>query len=165
MALTPFTGTVSAATFNANFSDANAAMTSQAVAGQVDMAVHHKAINVAAAASPAVASYVDFTPNDDLELRVLRVYGLDAAGGMTATATLTVANGDTTFLLDQTISATTASLGAAVAAQATTDYRTVTGTRLRLLQGVPYRLALSCSSGTCDEIRGSVLLRTIRRQG
>lgn len=165
MSLTPFTGTVSASVFNANFSDANAAITSQAILGQIDSNVHHKVINLVSAGSPAVTDYVDFTPNDDLELRVLRVSGTDAAGGMTVTATITVANGDTTFLVDRTITATTAALGVGTQTQATTDYRTVTGTRVRLLKGVTYRLTLSASAGTVDDARAMVLLRTIRRAG
>lgn len=162
MSLTPFTGTVTAATFNANFSDANAAITSQAVEGQVDACIHHKVLNMGAA---SVADFVDFTPTDDWEIRVLRVSGTDAAGGMTVTATVSVVNGDSTFLLDQTVSVTTAALGAAVQTQATLDLRTVTGTRLRLLKGVPYRLRLSRSSGTVDDARAMLLLRTIRRAG
>lgn len=159
MSLTPFTGTVTAATLNANFDDARAAITSQAILGQVDSCIHHKALSLTG--STAVANFVDFTPADDMEVRVVRVSCNSATASATVTATVQVANGDTTFLVDQTIAASVTSIAGTV--QATTDLRTTTGTRVRLLRGVPYRLLLSASSGTHTEVRGMVLLRTIRR--
>lgn len=159
MSLTPFTGTVTEAVLNANFDDARAAITSQATAGQVDACVTHRKLTLTS--TPAVADFVDFTPEDDMEVRVLRVFVESANAGSTITATLSVANGDSTFLVDKTLTASVTSIAGTV--QATTDLRTVTGTRVRLLRGVPYRLALSASSSTHTAARATVLLRTIRR--
>jgi len=160
MSLTPFTGTVTAATLNANFDDARAAITSQAVLGQVDASVHHRVLSLTGAAT-SVANFVDFTPADDMEVRVLRVYVNSATASSTITAAVTVANGDSTFLVDQSITVSTTSIVGTT--QASRDLRTVTGTRVRLLRGVPYRLSLSSSAGTHTEARAIVLLRTIRR--
>ena len=162
MALTAFTGTVTAALLNSNFNDARPAITTQATDGQVDMVVHHKALLVASAGT-AVGDYVDFSPQDDMELRVLRVYATDAAASQVVTATLAVANGGTTFLCDQTISVSVTT-GAGTIVQASADYRTVTSTRVRLLKGVPYRLSLGRDTGTIDEARAMLVLRTIRRR-
>lgn len=161
MALTPFTGTVTAATLNANFDDARAATTSQAILGQIDIAIHHKSLLLASAGTD-VKDFVDFIPEDDYEVRVLRVYATDATAGQIVTASVVVANGDTTFLVDQSITASVTTTAGTVV-QATTDYRTVTGTRVRLLKGVPYRLKLSRDTGTIDEARAMLLVRTIRR--
>jgi hypothetical protein len=161
MALVPFTSTVTAATLNANFDDARAAITSQAVAGQIDLAIHHKSLLLAGTGTD-VKDFVDFIPEDDYEVRVLRVYATDVTAGQVVTASVVVANGDTTFLVDQsiTVSVTT---GASTVVQASADFRTVTGTRVRLLKGVPYRLKLSRDTGTIDEARAMLLVRTIRR--
>lgn len=162
MALVPFTGTVTAATLNANFNDANAAINSQAVLGQVDMGVFHKVLLLAASATPAVTDFVDFIPQDDYTIEWIRVYATDATAGQIVTASLTVANGDTTFLCDQTVSKSVTTTAGGVV-QATLDLRTVTGVRVRALRGVPYRLSLATDTGTIDEARAIVGLRSLRR--
>lgn len=162
MALVPFTGLVTAALLNSNFDNARAAITTQAAANFVDMVVHHKSLLLASTGT-AVSDFVDFSPEDDMELRALRVYAFDATAGQIVTATLAVANGDTTYLCDQTISVPVTT-GAGTAVQATADYRTVTSTRVRLLKGVPYRLSLGRDTGTIDEARAMVVLRTVRRR-
>jgi hypothetical protein len=48
--------------------------------------------------------------------------------------------------------------------QATTDYRTLTGIRVRVLAGVPMRILLAASTGTIDEARAVVGLRSLRRR-
>lgn len=161
MALTPFTSTVTAATLNANFSDHVTATTNQAIEGQVDMAIHHKRLLLTS--TPDVADYVDFVPEDDYEVRVLRVYATDATASQVVTASVVVVNGDTTFLVDNTLSVSVTT-GAGTVVQASTDFRTVTGTRVRLLKGVPMRLKLTADTGTTDEARAILVVRTIRRQ-
>jgi hypothetical protein len=104
---------------------------------------------------------VDFTAPDDLELRVLRVLVTHTAAVGDVTATLTVTDGDTAYLLDQTISVSVASLNGT--AQASLDCRTTTqAKRLRLLRGVRYRLTLS-TAATVDVGQATLLLRTRRR--
>lgn len=162
MALVPFTGAVTAATLNSNFNDANAAIQSQSVLGAVDMGVFHKVFALASSATPAVTDYVDFIPQDDYTIQWIRVWAQDAAAAQIVTASLVVANGDTTFLCDQTVSVSvTTTIGTVV--QATTDLRTVTGVRVRALAGVPMRLLLSASAGTIDEARAIVGFRSLRR--
>jgi hypothetical protein len=104
---------------------------------------------------------VDFTAPDDLELRVLRILVTHTAAVGDVTATLTVTDGDTAYLLDQTISISVASLSGT--AQASLDCRTTTqAKRLRLLRGVRYRLTLS-TAATVDVGQATLLLRSRRR--
>lgn len=161
MALTPFTGTITAATLNANFDDARAAMTANAILGQVDACVYHKTLLLDSDGS-AVKDFVDFVPEDDYEVRVLRVFAEDATAAQVVTASVTVANGDATFLCDQTITASVTTTAGGIV-QATTDFRTVTAVRVRLLKGVPYRLKLARDTGIISDARAALLLRTIRR--
>lgn len=161
MALVPFTGTVDAATLNANFNDAVAALQSQATTNQRDCPIFLKIKNLTTPST--TVDYIDFTPTDDWGLTALRVYATDATAGQIVTATLTVSNGDTTFLCDQTITKSVTTTAGGVV-QATADYRTVTGIRVRLLRGVPYRLKLTTDSGTIDEARAIVLVRAIARK-
>lgn len=162
MSLVPFTGTVAAAALNSNFDDHRATLTSQAVEGQVDAPIFHRVENLAAA---GVSDYVDFTPEDDMEARVLRVYADDATGGQVVKASLEVANGDSTFLLGKTFEKSTGTLAAGVAQNLSLDLRTVTGDRVRLLKGVPYRLRLTRVSGAAgvDVAQVTLLVRTFRR--
>lgn len=162
MSLVPFTGLVTAASLNANFNDANAAIQSQSVLGAVDMAVHHK-VFLLASTGTAVTDFVDFIPQDDYTVEWIRVYATDATASQVVTASLTVANGDTTYLCDQTISVSVTTTAGGVV-QATTDLRTVTGVRVRALRGVPYRLSLGRDTGTIDEARAMVGFRSLRRR-
>ncbi len=161
MALVPFTSTVTAATLNANFDDARAAMTANAILGQVDACVFHKSLLLDSDGS-AVKDFVDFVPEDDYEIRVLRVFAEDAVASQVVTASVTVANGDTTFLCDQTVTAAVTTTAGGIV-QNTTDLRTVTAVRVRLLKGVPYRLKLARDTGIISDARAELLLRTIRR--
>lgn len=104
---------------------------------------------------------IDFTPPDDFELRALRVLCLHTATGRTVTASLTVADGDSSFLLDHTISQAVASINGT--ANATLDCRTTTGAiRVKLLRGVRYRLALE-TTGAVSSAQAVLLLRSTRR--
>jgi hypothetical protein len=104
---------------------------------------------------------IDFTAPDDLELRVLRILVTHTAAVGDVTATLSVTDGDTTYLLDQTITKSVASVNGT--AQDTLDCRTTTqAKRLRLLRGVRYRLTLS-TAATVDVGQATLLLRTRRR--
>lgn len=161
MALTPFSGLVTAATLNANFDDASSTITSQALDGQVDYDIYHRALAFSGTGT-AVADFLDFTLDDDCELRVFRITVEDGAAGRTVTATLTQTEGDTSFLVDQTISVSTTTIVGTT--NATEDYRTVTQPiRVRLLKGVSYRITLATSAGPVTRLQGTIVLRTLRR--
>jgi hypothetical protein len=161
VALTNFTGTVAQSTLRSNFDDKTTTLTTQATAGQKDHVVIAHRLALAAADDVSLRS-VDFTPMDDYEVRVLRITLEDGTASRTVTASVTVVDGDTTYLLDKTISVTgTTVVGTS---HANLDLRTVTGDRLRLLKGVPYRLALGApSAGPVTRAQASLVLRSIRR--
>lgn len=99
----------------------------------------------AASPDPVAPRSIAWTQQDDQELRVIGLRVTDGTASRVVTVALTVDNGDTTFLLDQTVSTSiTTIIGTA---DARVDYRTTTGTRLRLLKGVRYRLALQNTTG------------------
>lgn len=106
-----------------------------------------------------------WTQQDDQEIRVLVVRPTHNAAGKLVSATLTVDDGETQFLVDYpvTIQATTIN----GTADARLDLRTTTGTRLRLLKGVRYRLAISVdSAGTTlvGSTLASLQTRSCRRR-
>jgi hypothetical protein len=163
MALVPFTGTVTQATLRANFDDKTSTLTTNALAGKTDHVVYVQRLALNTTDDISVRC-VDFTPVDDYELRVLRLRLDDTVASRTVTATVTVTDGDTTFLLDKTISVTgTTIIGVS---NAYLDLRTVTGNRLRLLKGVPYRLTIDApSAGPLTSAMASIVLRSLRRPG
>jgi hypothetical protein len=133
---------------------------SNTLLGQEDFPLTLRVSSLAVAMDVSLRS-VDFTAPDDLELRVLRVLVTHTAAVGDVTATLTVTDGDTAYLLDQTISVSVTSLNGT--AQASLDCRTTTqAKRLRLLRGVRYRLTLS-TAATVDVGQATLLLRTRRR--
>lgn len=167
MALTPFTGTVSATTLNSNFSDAVAQLTTNSVAGRKDQPITVFVPSLTNATALSLRC-IDFTPQDDMEARIVFARGTADAAARTLTVYLTVENGDTTFLVDNTITQTVTSSGAGAFDTRTAgggDYRTTTGVRFRALKGVTMRLTIECTSvaGTWTNAMGVLQLRTIRR--
>lgn len=163
MALTPFTGTVTQSALRNNFDDKTATLTTNATAGQADQVIIVMRPSLGTTDDISLRC-VDFTPVDDYEIRVLRLTLQDGTAGRTIDASVTVADGDTTFLLDKTVSVS----GTTVVGTAhfNLDLRTVTGDRLRLLKGVPYRLALGApSGGPITRAQASLVLRSRRRTG
>lgn len=165
MALTPFVGTVTAAQLRANFDDKTTTLQTNMRAGQKD---HAKILRLASllAGSDVSLRSVAWTQQDDQEVRVLNVRATDTGAGRVVTGTLTVDNADTVFLVDNAISVSiTTVVGTADSRPGTLDLRTTSGTRIRLVKGVRYRLTLSVDAGTCT---GPILLelqrRTIRRR-
>lgn len=163
MALTPFTGTVTQAALRSNFDDKTSTLTNNAKAGQTDHVVAVTRLALGAADDISLRC-VDFTPVDDYEVRVLRLTLEDGTASRTVAATVTVTDGDATFVLDKTISVTgTTVVGTS---HANLDLRTVTGDRLRLLKGVPYRLTIGLpSAGPVTRAQASLVLRSRRRVG
>lgn len=160
MTLTAFTGTTDADVLNANFDDATTRIDATMVAGRVDYPVHVRKGTLAVADDVSVRS-VTFTAPDDMELRVLRVLCTHTTTGITLTAAIEQADGDTAFMMDQTISVDVASINGT--AQASLDLRTTTGRRIMLLRGVRYRLKITAAGGTADVGQATALLRTRRR--
>lgn len=163
MALTPFTGTITQSALRLNFDDKTPTLTANATAGQTDHVVTVTRLALDVGNDIALRS-IDFTPVDDYEVRVLRLTLQDGTASRTVSALLTVADGDTTFVLDKTISVTgTTVVGTS---HANLDLRTVTGDRLRLLKGVPYRLVIGPpSAGPVTRAQASLVLRSRRRVG
>jgi hypothetical protein len=153
-------GTVTQTALRTDFDALTTSLSSDALAGQLDFPIPLRVASLAVAMDVSLRS-VDFTAPDDLELRVLRVLVTHTAAVGNVTATLTVTDGDTAYLLDQTISVSVASLSGT--AQASLDCRTTTqAKRLRLLRGVRYRLTLS-TAATVDVGQATLLLRSRRR--
>lgn len=166
MSLTPFTGTTSASTLNSNFDDATSTLTTNAKAGQKDQNVTVYSISMVAATALSLRTTA-WTQSDDMEVRVIYARGTADAAARTLTVTLTVDNGDTAFLNDNTVSYSVTSSGAGAFDTRTAvqgDYRTTSGTRIRLLKGVRYRLTISTDAGTYTDVIGCVQLRTVRRR-
>jgi len=158
--LTVLTGTVSASVLRANFDDKTTRIDATAVAGQVDYPVHVRKGTLAVADDVSVRS-VSFTAPDDMELRVLRVLCTHTTTGVTVTASIEQADGDTQLMMDATVSVSVASINGT--AQASLDLRTTTGRRIMLLRGVRYRLTVTATGGTATVGQATALLRTRRR--
>ena len=153
-------GTVTQTALRTDFDALTLSLSSNTLLGQEDFPLTLRVASLAVAMDVSLRS-VDFTAPDDLELRVLRVLVTHTAAVGNVTATLTVTDGDTAYLLDQTITVSVASLNGT--AQASLDCRTTTqAKRLRLLRGVRYRLTLS-TAATVDVGQATLLLRTRRR--
>ena len=153
-------GTVTQTALRTDFDALTPSLDNNTLLGQEDFPLTLRVSSLAVAMDVSLRS-VDFTAPDDLELRVLRVLVTHTAAVGDVTATLTVTDGDTAYLLDQTISVSVASLNGT--AQASLDCQTTTqAKRLRLLRGVRYRLTLS-TAATVDVGQATLLLRTRRR--
>jgi hypothetical protein len=153
-------GTVTQTALRTDFDALTLSLSSNTLLGQEDFPLTLRVASLAVAMDVSLRS-VDFTAPDDLELRVLRVLVTHTAAVGNVTATLTVTDGDTAYLLDQTITIQVASIIGT--AQETLDCRTTTqARRLRLMRGVRYRLTLS-TAATVDVGQATLLLRTRRR--
>jgi hypothetical protein len=160
MSLTAFTGTITASALNANYDDKTTRIDAAAILGRVDFPISVRRASLAVANDVSVRS-VMWTAPDDAEVRVLRVLCTHSTTGLTVTATLSQADGDTAFMMGTDPSVSIASINGT--AQATLDMRTTTGRRIMLLRGVRYRLAIAVVGGTANVGQGTVVLRTRRR--
>lgn len=164
MALVPFTGTISAATLNANFGDSIASLNTNAVPASNDFDIVMTRANLATADDVTLRSLA-FTPTDDWELRALRVTALATLGtGQVVTATLTVDNGDSTYLIGQTPTASCTIAATGTTTTGNADYTLIyLSRRLRLLKGVRYRLTLS-TTGAIFLAQAFAVVRSQRRR-
>jgi hypothetical protein len=166
MALTLFTGSVSLTTLRSNFDDKTSTVLSNSRVGAKDQTRVFRIPTLVAATALSLRT-IAWTQQDDQELRIIYGTGAADAGSRTLTVTLSVDNGDTVFLVDNTVSVSVTSSGAATFDTRTAgsgDYRTTSGTRLRLAKGVRYRLTASTDAGTWTAATIGAQLRSVRRR-
>lgn len=155
------TGLIDADDIQSEYFTLTTALNNQALLGENDFCIPLQ-VQALTNATTVPASSVDFTAPDDLELRTLRL-STTGVVGPTVTATLTVTDGDSSYLLDHTVSVSVVSI--AGTAHGNLDARSTTqAVRVRLLRGVRYRLAVTSNSATATAVSAAVVLRTRRRR-
>lgn len=163
----PLSGTITAADLNTNFDAQTATILTQAGQGQKDQTIELR-LDTLADTDDASARSVAFVVPDDLEDRTIFLRVTDGTAGRVITGTLTVDNGDTTYLVDNTVSLSVTTVNGTVDSRPTSlDLTDNTGTVLRLLSGVRYRLTMAnTSAGTT--VSGPLILamqlRSFRRE-
>lgn len=166
--MTLLAGTVDLATLRTDLDAQTATITANKKLGQLDQWVSlsiASCINTTNLLSRSVA----WTQQDDAELRCIFLSVTDGTASRVVKAKLTVDN-DTTpaatrFLADKTIEVSvTTIIGAASGVQTYTD---ATGTRVKLLRGVRYRLEIEVvtAATVTGPLQAAVQLRSIRRGG
>lgn len=167
MALTPFTGTVTAATLRANFDDHRAQLLTNSIAGRKDQTRYIRLATLVEPTTVLSARTLAWRQVDDQEVRCFFVRVTDdATFGHTVTGTLTIDDGTTLYLVDNTISVSVVTINGTVDSRSASqyDYRTPTGTRFRLKKGVRYRMTLSITAATTAGVTILGLqLRSVRR--
>lgn len=143
-----------------------AACTANKRLGQEDAEIPLRLASLAAGDHLLTRS-IAWTQLDDQELRTMFIRVTDGTAGRSVRASLTVDDGETQFLVDKTcaVSLTTVMNGTV---DARADFRTVTGTRVRLLRGVRYRLdieVLTAAATVTGPLLAGVQLRSLRRGG
>ncbi len=172
-------GTTSASQLNTDFDAQTSTLTTNAVAGQKDRTIFVFLASMTSSTAIGTRT-VAWTQQDDQELRIIFARGTADATDSTLTATLTVDNGDTAFLNDNTVSVSVAQTAggvfdtrtgtSAATANAHGDYRNATPTatdvaaRMKLLKGVRYRLTMSTDAGTWTSVEACIQLRSVRRR-
>lgn len=134
-------------------------------AGKKDHTRFRRVASLTNATALSLRSLV-FTPRVGEEVRILYARGAADAAARTMTVTLEQADGGTSYLLDRTLTASVTSAAAATYDTRPTalDLRTVTGTRVRLIPGVRYRLSVATDAGTWTGVTVGVQVRTRRRR-
>jgi hypothetical protein len=162
MALTPFTSTIAASTFNSNFDDKLAALAAANAEGRKDTVIVYYLQSLDAAADLRDRS-IAWTAPDDAQIRIAFARVRDS-GVRELTMTLTVEGGDEDYLNGETVSVVIAT------ANGTVDTRTAgslnyTSSWLQVRKGVRYRLTLANSATGLigGPLRSGVQVRTRRR--
>lgn len=164
MALITLNGTVEASDLLNNYDDLTSTLAANAILGQCDQPIFVFVRSLAAATALSLRT-VAFALQDDAEVRICYGYGTADAIGRLLTVTLAVDNGDATYLVNNTITATVTSAGAGLThtRPTLTDLTDTAGTRVRLKKGVRYRLTVSTDAGTYTDAVGGIVLRSVRR--
>lgn len=177
MVLVPFAGTTSITTIRSNFDDTTSTLAANALLGQKDFEIGTGLIATLAAGALLRDSSVAFTLQDDAQIRCVFAAGTASGVGAILTVSLvvdigiglvlepapTIANGGLVWLLGKTVAATTTAAGAG-ALTARTVYTTQSGTTLRALEGVGYRLVVTAAGGSFTNVNAVVQLRSRRRR-
>lgn len=170
MSLTLLTGTISSIALNNNFVDKVATINSNNTNAQLSLKDFSYDLEVFDFSNTSTAGLgiLDFTPPDDVELRVIGYSIYSASAVPLLTLTLTTIDIDGTaaplYLLNQTISITNQSVvGEAVATR--DDRQDSSTTKIFLKKGVTCRLQLTSASATAaDHITITLYCRSRRRR-
>lgn len=103
-----------------------------------------------------------FTPQDNCALIGLYLHVDGAAASVNLTVTLSVATGETEFLMNDTVALTQYS-GAGGTVEAAQDESDTSQTRYVLRRGVPYEITVSSSGAASTLVQGTVILERRRR--
>jgi hypothetical protein len=161
MALTAFTSTIAAATFNSNFDDKLTALATANAEGKKDWILSLYMSSVASTTELRDRSLA-WTAPDDAQVRVFFVRATDN-GIRGITITLTVEGGDEDYLNGETF------LGALITSNGTEDSRVGTfpdwtDTWVQVRKGVRYRITTAVGSGTVlGPVQVVLQVRTRRR--
>lgn len=140
----PLTGVVDADDLNTDFDNVVFRMEQNATAGDKDRRVVAYFPSIATGPLPDVSMRsLAWTQVDDAELISVDAH---VSGATTLSWSLTVDNGDTSFLLDYTFAKTNTFVAAGVSRLLTSDVATAPGV-LSLLDGVRYRMTVTANSG------------------
>lgn len=154
----PLTGTVTAAALNTAFDASLSAMTTNAAAGAKDHVEVLRLASLASGASIYLRSMA-WTQPDDGYLRAMYFQATDT-GVRTIGATLTVDNGDTSFLNDQSVTMILATINGTTS---TSRVPLDESAYIYLLRGVRYRLTITNTSG--GTVTGPLMLTLLTRAG
>ena len=161
MTLVAFTGTTSASVLNANFDDKTSTLTTNAKAGQKDQFINLLVFALGSATDLSARSML-FTPQDDLEVRIISVKATDATASRTITLTLEHSSGNVKFTGGA--SRTAAVVTIIGSATTRTSFISTSADRFCLLRGVTYRLSVaSNTAGATTSVQVGVQLRSKRR--
>lgn len=160
----PFTGTVTIGALRTAFDDSTTTLQQAAQLGKKDYEYAIGPISTLTSSTDLSLRSIAFTPFDDGQVQVLAAHGTADAGSRIITVSLTVDNGDTTWLVDIARTKSATSSGASNT-DARIDYRTTSGNVFRVLRGVRYRLAVSCdTAGSFSNVVAAIQIRSNRRR-
>lgn len=157
--MTALTSPVSITELRTELDAKTSTITSNKRLGQKDSCIPFRVESISSGGSSSIA----WTQQDDQEIRAIMVRVTDTGTGATVTATVTGDDGTTTYLVDQDITVSVAAINGTV--QASTDYRTTTGVRARLLAGVRYRMTVTSTGAAVGVTEASLQVRSVRRGG
>lgn len=109
-----------------------------------------------------VTRQVIFTPQDNYELVAMWVQWNDLANTTTLTATLSVASGETEYILDDTVQISTTA--GTSNGEATANYATTSATRYVLRKGVAYALTISAAASVANDLVEGVAVFKVKRR-
>lgn len=167
MALVTLNGVIVASEVNNNFIDHLSATNAGVLLGNKDYQYDQEILDLTNVLGVGLRTY-DFTPPDDLEVRVMGVTAVSASANPVVTVTLTAIDSQeataSVYTLDTTPTVTvTAVVGTAHATRY--DRQASSTAKLFLKKGVTYRMQVSSNSATVvDHVHAYLYCRTRRRR-